>query len=171
MRTLFRGVLVLACALATTACQRPSQNAYREGEIGRTSAVSFGTVLAVRPIDIIGKNTGGGALIGAGAGAGAASYAGTGSGNTWAIAGGLLAGAVAGGLAEQAMSDRKGIEYTIVLESGVTLTVAQEAPANEPVMPVGARVIVQNSGGYQRVLPAANLPTEVQRPQGLKVVD
>lgn len=171
MRKWSKGVLVLACALVMTACQHPSQNSYREGEIGRTSAVSFGTVLSVRPIDIIGKNTGAGALIGAGAGAGAASYAGTSSGNTWAVAGGLLAGAIAGGLAEQAMSDRKGVEYTIVLESGVTLTVAQEAPANEPIMSVGARVIVQNSGGYQRVLPAANLPTEVKRPQGLKIVD
>jgi outer membrane lipoprotein SlyB len=74
-------------------------------------------------------------------------------------------------LAEQAMSDRKGLEYTIALESGVTLTVAQGAPTNEPVMPVGARVIVQNGGGYQRGLPASSLPTEVKRPQGLKVVD
>jgi outer membrane lipoprotein SlyB len=171
MRTVLRGVLVVACALLVTACQRPSQNAYREGEVGRTSAVSFGTVLAVRPIDIIGKNTGAGALIGAGAGAGAASYAGTGSGNTWAVAGGLLAGAIAGGLAEQAMSDRKGVEYTIVLESGVTLTVAQEARKDEPVFPTGTRVIVQNSGGYQRVLSATALPTEVKRPQGIKVVD
>ena len=31
--------------------------------------------------------------------------------------------------------------------------------------------IVQNTGGYQRVLPASNLPTEVKRPKGIKVVD
>ena len=35
----------------------------------------------------------------------------------------------------------------------------------------GERVMVQNSGGYQRVLPASGLPTAVKRPQGIKVID
>ncbi|MGE5537375.1 MAG: hypothetical protein ACM30I_02075 [Gemmatimonas sp.] len=164
-------VALLLSLFAVAGCQHPSQNAYSYREVGKTSAVSFGTILAVRDIDIIGKNTGAGALVGAAAGGGAASYAGAGSGRNWAVGAGLIAGAIAGGLAEQAMSDRKGIEYTVVLESGVTLTVAQELPKTETVIPVGTRVIVQNSGGYQRVLPATNLPTEVKRPQGLKVVD
>lgn len=154
-----------------TACQHPSQNAYRYDEVGKSSAVSFGTVLAVRQIDIIGQNTGAGAVIGGAAGAGAGSAIGSGSGNNWAIGAGLVAGAIAGALAEQAMADRKGVEYTVILESGVTLTVAQEAPKDERILQAGERVIVQNSGGYQRVLPAANLPTEVKRPQGIKVVD
>jgi outer membrane lipoprotein SlyB len=157
--------------LAVGACQHPSQNAYSYSEVGKSSAVSFGTIVAVRDIDIIGKNTGAGAVVGAAAGAGAGSYAGSGSGNNWAVGAGLIAGAIAGGLAEQALADRKGIEYTIVLESGVTLTIAQELPKTETAIPVGSRVIVQNSGGYQRVLPAASLPTEVKRPQGIKVVD
>lgn len=171
MRSLLKRVLVVGGAFVLIGCQHPSQNTYSYSEIGKSSAVSFGTVVAVREIDIIGKNTGTGALIGAAAGAGAGSYAGHGSGNSWAVGAGLLAGAVAGAMAEQAMADRKGVEYTIVLESGITMTVAQEAPKTEPVYPVGSRVIVQNSGGYQRVLPASNLPTEIKRPQGIKVVD
>jgi outer membrane lipoprotein SlyB len=152
-------------------CAHPSQNRYDQSEVGKTTAVSFGTVLAVRPIDITGKNTGLGMIGGAGAGGLAGSQIGAGSGNAFATLGGVVVGAVAGGLAEQALSDRTGVEYTITLESGVTLTVAQEAPKDERVMQPGERVMVQNSGGYQRVLPASQLPTEIKRPQGVKVVD
>lgn len=74
--------------------QRPSQNVYNYDEVGKSSAVSFGTVISSRQVDIIGKNTGAGAVVGAGAGAGAGSYAGSGSGEAWAIAGGALAGAI-----------------------------------------------------------------------------
>jgi outer membrane lipoprotein SlyB len=171
VRGLTTALVLLISLAALTACQRPGQSAYSYSEVGKSSAVSFGAILAVREIDIIGRNSGAGAVVGAAAGAGAGSYAGSGSGTNWAVGAGLVAGALAGGLAEQAMADRKGIEYTVVLESGVTLTLAQELQKTDAVIPVGTRVIVQNSGGYQRVLPATNLPTEVKRPQGLKVVD
>jgi len=171
MRAFVAALVLLITAGVLTACQNPSQNAYRYNEVGKSSAVSFGTVIAVRTIDIIGRNTGAGALVGGAAGAGAGSAIGAGSGNGWAIGAGLVAGAVVGALAEQAISDRKGLEYTVILESGVTLTLAQENPPNERPLEVGERVIVQNTGGYQRVLPASQLPTEVKRPQGIKVVD
>ena len=32
----------------------------------------------------------------------------------------------------------------------------------------GDRVMVQASGLYQRVLPASNLPTEIDRPKGIE---
>lgn len=164
-------VVALAAATFLSACQNPSRNTYRYDEVGKSSAVSFGTVLALREIDIIGRNTGLGAAAGAGIGAGAGSYAGSGSGSAWAVGAGLLAGAVAGAVAEQAAANRKGLEYTVMLETGVTLTVAQESPASEPAIPVGSRVMVQNTGGYQRVIAADNLPTEMKRPQGIKLVD
>ncbi len=31
--------------------------------------------------------------------------------------------------------------------------------------------MIQTSGSYQRVLPAEHLPTEIKRPQGIKLVD
>jgi outer membrane lipoprotein SlyB len=171
VRGLFTALVLLTALVAVVGCEHPNRNTYSYSEVGKSSAVSFGTVLAVRDIDIIGRNTGAGSLVGAAAGGGAGSYAGAGSGTGWAVGAGIVAGAIAGGLAEQAMSDRKGVEYTLVLESGVTMTVAQELPKSETIIPIGTRVIVQNSGGYQRVLPATDLPTEVKRPQGLKVVD
>lgn len=171
MRTVAVVASALVLALALSGCARPSQNTYHHSEVGRSTAVTFGTVITARPVDVIGENTGLGAGVGAAAGAGIGSRFGQGSGNAWAIAGGLVAGAIAGALAEQAMSDRTGIEYIVTLESGVTLTIVQEAPADERVLQPGERVIVQNSGGYQRVLPASHLPTQIQRPQGIKVID
>lgn len=171
MRKVVIVALLLVGALGLSACQRPGQNAYRHDEVGKSSALSFGSILAVREIDVIGQNTGAGALVGAAAGAGAGSYIGRGSGSGWGAGAGLLAGAIAGALAEQAMADRKGLEYIVVLESGVAMTIVQEIHKDDRVFAVGERVIVQNSGGYQRILPASNLPTEVKRPQGLKVVD
>ena len=162
-------LLAALCSVILVGCQHQNRDTYNYDEIGKSSAVSFGTILAVRKIKIIGKNTGGGAAVGGAAGAGAGAYVGSGSGKPWAIGAGALAGAVAGAAAEQAASNRQGVEYTIILESGVTLTIAQEAPANEPLLHKGQRVIVQNSGGYQRVLPADNLPTEVKRPKGIKL--
>ena len=164
--------LFLIClCVAMTACQRPSQNAYRYDEVGKSSAVSFGTIVSSRGIDIIGKNTGAGMLAGGAAGGAAGSYIGSGSGTGWAIAGGALAGAALGALAEQSMADRSGLEYVVVLESGVTMTIVQEIGKGERMLAVGERVIVQNTSGYQRVLPAGHLPEQIQRPKGIKVVD
>lgn len=163
--------LLMVGVLSLSACQRPGQNVYRHDEVGKSSALSFGTILSVREVSVIGENTGAGALVGAAAGAGAGSYVGRGSGSAWGAGVGLVAGAIAGAMAEQAMADRKALEYVVVLESGVPMTYVQEIHKEDRVFAVGERVVVQNSGGYQRVLPASNLPTEVKRPQGLKIVD
>ncbi|MFZ2871182.1 hypothetical protein [Zavarzinia sp.] len=165
--------LSLMGLLALTACaQRPSQDVYRHDEVGKSVAVSFGSVLSVREIEISGKNTGGAAVVGGAAGAIGGSQVGQGfAGPALGGLGAAVVGAAIGAVIEQAATDRKGLEYTIVLESGVAMTVVQEIADGEPKLPPGTRIIVQNSGGYQRVLSATDLPSEVVRPQGLKVVD
>ena len=171
----YRPVFLVALAiglLSVAGCAaRQSQNVYRYDEVGKTAAVSFGTIVSSRIIDITGQNTGTGALVGGAAGAGAGSYLGNGSGSVWGAAAGALVGVAVGLAAEQAAADRQGIEYIVVLESGVTMTVVQEIGKNDAPIQAGDRVIVQNTGGYQRVLPASNLPTQIARPQGIKVVD
>lgn len=164
-------VSILCVAIITGCAQRPSQNVYNYDEVGQASAVSFGSVVSSRIVDITGQNTGAGGLVGAGVGAGAGSYVGSGSGEPWAVLGGALAGAIIGAAAEQAAADRVGIEYTVVLESGVALTIVQDMAKGEAALPQGGRVMVQNTGGYQRVLPAANLPTAIARPEGIRVID
>ncbi|MFM2043057.1 MAG: hypothetical protein RLY86_1633 [Pseudomonadota bacterium] len=167
-----RVLLVGAVAVfGLAACATQNQNTYRYDEVGRSKAVSFGTVVASRVVDIKGQNTGVGAGVGAAVGAGAASGIGSGSGNAWATGAGLLAGAVLGAMIEQSAADRQGVEYVVTLETGVTLTIVQEMAKTDKMHAPGDRVMVQTSGGYQRVLPADHLPTEIQRPQGIKVVD
>ncbi len=159
--------LLAALAFTLTACQKPSQDAYREGEVGVAKAIEYGTVESVRAVEIIGKNTGVGMLIGAGVGGGGASYVGNGSGQTWATAAGAVAGAVIGSALEQEISDDQGIEYTIRTDDGETKAIAQYVEEGKTAFAPGDRVMIQscqagdhykkcepNQGGYQRVLPA-----------------
>ncbi|HZH28882.1 MAG TPA: hypothetical protein VEY95_17040 [Azospirillaceae bacterium] len=163
--------LLFLVVLAVTGCQRPGQNAYSAREMGRGALVNFGTVVAVREVAVIGENTGTGAGIGAVTGGIAGSRFGSGGGNVAATLGGMLAGAIVGAVAEQAMSDRTGLEYTVTLENGATMTVLQERNEGDRMLPPGSRVMVQVAGGHQRVLPADHLPTEIQRPQGIRVLN
>ncbi len=167
-----KSTLGLAAALfLLTACETPGQNVYDYREAGQSVIVEFGTVVDVRPIKIKGPNSGVGAGVGAVAGAGLGSQVGSGDGAVVGAVGGLVIGAVAGAMAEQAMQDRTGLDYTIVTESGKTMTVSQYFKKDEPVIQNGARVMVQTSGSYQRVLPADHLPEQIKRPKGIKVVD
>lgn len=161
----------LALVVALSACAHDGQSRYSEQDVGISSIVEFGTIINVREIDITGKNSGAGALAGGALGAGVGSNVGGGNGQAVGIIGGAIVGAIAGAAAEQAMANRKGIEYTITKESGQTVTVAQNLNPEDKVLAKGERVIVQISGSYQRVLPANDLPTEMNRPKGIKFND
>ena len=165
-------VTFLTAVLLLAACaKQPGQHQYGHGEVGKSTLVEFATIVNVREVGITGKNSGGGALVGAGVGAGAGSYAGGGSGSAWATAGGALAGAIIGAAAEQEAADRKGTEYTLVTDKGKPMTVVQNVNPEDQILRKGDRVMVQTSGSYQRVLPADNLPEKIKRPKGIKVVD
>lgn len=164
-------ILILASAILLTACATPSQNVYDFREAGQSTIVEFGTVLKVRDIQIKGENTGVGALAGGVAGAGVGSAVGSGDGQAVAIVGAAIVGAVAGGLAEQAIQDQRGLEYTIITESKKVITIPQYIKKDEPVFPKGSRVMVQTSGSYQRVLGADDMPEEVKKPKGIKVIE
>jgi outer membrane lipoprotein SlyB len=159
------GLLVLGgCAFQT-------QNRYNYNEVGKVNLVEFGTVVNARQIDITGENTGGGALLGGGAGAAAGAQFGSASGSIAAGLGGAAIGAVAGAVIEQALQNRTGMEYTVTLANGKTVTVAQNIGDKDTIFQNGDRVMVQISGGYQRVLAANALPTEIKRPKGITVTD
>jgi outer membrane lipoprotein SlyB len=152
-------------------CASPGQSRYAVRDVGRASIVEFGTVVGARQVDIKGQNTGAGAIAGGAAGGIAMSGVGNSSGNAAAILGGVVAGAVVGAIVEQSLSDRTGIEYTITLANGKTITLAQEQQQGDRVFIPGDRVMVQANGTYQRVLAADHLPTEIARPKAIKVVD
>lgn len=152
-------------------CATQGQSRYSFQDVGRASTVEFGTVVASRQVDIKGQNTGVGGVIGGTAGGLAMSNVGGGTGNVAAILGGILVGAAIGAMTEQAASDRVGIEYTITLANGKTITIVQEQAAEDRILNPSERVMVQANGSYQRVLPADHLPNQIARPQGIKVVD
>lgn len=163
-------ITLLACVMLLAACKNiPGQNAYSSGEVGISRSVQFGTVINAREVDIQAKTSGVGSLAGAAAGVGAGSAVGSGSGNDWAIIGGVLAGAVAGHYAEQALTEHKGWEYTVMLQSGEVKTIVQESNDDDIVFIEGAKVMLQYCDGgdksrkcsdrlYQRLLSVKKLP-------------
>lgn len=161
----------LALAIALMGCQHPGQSVYSSSEVGKASLVNFGTVVAVREVAIHGQNSGIGAGVGAAAGGIAGSQFGNSGGAAAATLAGVLIGGIVGAIAEQEAANRTGIEYTVTLQNGVTMMVVQEKNQGDRIMQPGERVMVQVSGGVQRVLPADNLPTEIKRPKGIKVID
>lgn len=165
-------ILPVALALLMSSCATPSgQNQYQSSEVGVSTMVEFATVLHAREIGITGKNSGAGSLAGGALGATAASSAGGGTGQLAAVIGGAVVGAVAGHAAEQALADSVGMEYTVITESGKTMTVAQNHNKGDRLLQKGERVMIQTSGSYQRVLPAEQLPETVKRPKGIAIVD
>ncbi|MEK9671105.1 MAG: hypothetical protein VW268_01200 [Rhodospirillaceae bacterium] len=97
----------------------------------------------------------GGAKVGSGGGAVAAAIL------------GVTAGIIDGSALEQAIRNRGGVEYTVILRNRKTLTVAQNIGEKDIIHELNDRVIVQINGEYQRMLPAKDLPTEVERPEGI----
>ena len=161
----------IGLALCLGGCQNVGQNRYAAREVGRASEVAFGTVVAAREVDIKGANSGFGAAAGAAAGGIAGSQFGNGGGNAAATLAGVLIGGLAGAAAEQSASDRRGVEYTVTLANGKTIVLAQEMNKEDRIFCPGERVMVQTDGLYQRVLAADYLPTEIDRPQKIKVKD
>ena len=164
-------VAFLSIFVITSCAPRSSQNRYNYTEVGHSVSVQFGTVVASRTIDIAGQNTGTGGMLGAGAGMGLGSMLGGGTGSLWAMGAGALIGAVAGSAAEQGMSNRKGMEYTVTLETGETITIVQEKRDGDVLIQPGSRCMVQRTGEYQRVLPADHLPDTIKRPKNIRVID
>lgn len=161
-------ICALLPALLLVACAKPGQNRYMEAEVGKIQTITFGTIVTSREVEIQGESTGIGAALGATGGVGsvvAASNVVSG-----AVAAGIAAYAV-GAMIEEQMQKRQGVEYIVTLETGLTVTLVQNLNQGDRMLAVGERVFVQNAGQYQRVLPAAHLPVEVERPQGIKVVD
>lgn len=164
-------LIALIAALPLFACATPGQNLYATNEVGKSVVVEFGTIVGKRNVDVKNTDNTTGALAGGALGAAGGANLGGGNGSAVGAVGGAIAGAVIGGLAQQAMSHKVGIEYVITKENGKTLSLVQVLQDNDQPINIGDRVMVQTSGSFQRVLPAAQLPTEIKRPKGIKVVD
>jgi len=153
--------------LFISSCNFSTQSRYKYSEVGKIQVVNYGTVIGVRDIDIVSETSSSGGVLGAVGGGVGGLHIGSGSGQLVAGVAGVVAGAVAGSALEQAIRNRGGVEYTVVLQNGKSLTVAQNVSEKDTILKVNDRVIVQINGQYQRVLPANNLPTEIEKPKGI----
>ncbi len=165
---LFSTILVIALFLTLVSCTYSTRSRYNYSEVGQIQVVKFGTVVALRDIEITGETSGAGGVAGAAGG----SVLGVGGGNGFkSVAGGIAGaaiGAAVGSQLEEAIRTRGGVEYTVVLQNGKTITVAQNVDPKDTILKVNDRVMVQINGQYQRVLPANDLPTEIEKPKGIE---
>lgn len=161
--------LLVIISFVLASCKYSTQSRYNYSEVGQVQVVQFGTVISVREIEISGENSGATAVAGAAGGAAAGVSTGRGFGSVAGGVAGAAVGAVIGSELERAIRSRGGVEYTVVLQNGKTLTVAQNVSEKDTILAVDDRVMVQINGQYQRVLPANDLPTEIEKPKGIKL--
>ena len=164
-----KAAFAVAVLAAVSGCAYPGQNSYSTAEVGRPIPVQFGTIVSSRPIEVKGQPTGLGAAAGGAAGGIGGATLGHGLGSAGAALGLALVGLAAGAVAEQALIDHSGVEYTVTLESGQTYVLAQNLNPGDRILQPGERVMVQQGYGYMRVLPADTMPTDIQRPAGIAV--
>ena len=119
---------VAAGALALGGCAYHAGSAdYRGYEARGEQAVRFGVVEAVREVRIQPRDTGVGSSAGAFLGGVAGSHAGRGHGNIVAFIGGAIIGSIVGHNVEQAANELRGLEVTVLLDSGQYVAIVQGA--------------------------------------------
>jgi outer membrane lipoprotein SlyB len=147
---------LMACLCLAGCADNLSGDVYSRDEARKTMDVSYGTVMAVRPVVIEGDRgflgQAGGAVIGGMAG----NTMGGGGGKDLATAVGAVAGAVAGGVVQEKSTRAQGAEITVRLDSnGSSIAVVQQVEdLNEFV--AGQRVRMTASNGTTRVAALGN---------------
>ena len=137
--------LALAAVTIGAGCTFPSRTSiYDRSSAGRSMNVDTGSIVAVRDVQISGRNTivgvGGGALVGS-----AAASGGSGVGGAVAQAGGAVAGAILGEAVEEVATRKNAQEIMVKLANGDTIAVVQPI-SQEGVMRVGEQVQVLHGG-------------------------
>jgi outer membrane lipoprotein SlyB len=153
MNVMWKTVTIVS-ALALTGCAGSmSGNVYSRERAQKVQRIEYGQVVEVRQIQIEGTKSGLGALGGGALGGALGSGIGRGSGTTIAVIGGAIAGAAAGAATEEAVTKQPGLEVTVRMDGGQTLSVVQ---GMDPPVRVGDRVkLVENPDGSARVIPVA----------------
>ncbi|HUP96976.1 MAG TPA: glycine zipper 2TM domain-containing protein [Usitatibacter sp.] len=124
----FAAMALAAGALALAGCAYNAGSAdYRGYEVGGEQAVRFGVVETVREVRIQPRDTGVGSSAGAFLGGIAGSHAGRGSGQVVGAIGGAIIGSILGHNVEHQANELKGVEVTVLLDSGKYIAVVQQA--------------------------------------------
>ena len=140
---------IAAFALLLGGCAYHGGSAdYRGYEARGEQSVRFGVVESVREVRIDPRETGVGTAAGAVLGGMAGSHVGRGSGEVAGAIGGAILGGIIGQNVEKSANERKGLELTVLLDSGRYVAVVQEA--DEPFR-AGDRVRILSGRGSTRV--------------------
>ncbi len=146
----FLTATLLAAALLLGGCvSSKSAKVYSRDQVQHAQRVELGKVVSVEEVLIEGTKSQIGTAAGGAIGgiAGRSSSRGT-TGEILSVVGAVVGG-IAGAAAEEAYTRRKGLEITVRLDSGETLSIVQEA--DEPIAP-GDRVrILTGADGVKRV--------------------
>ncbi len=162
MRTIISSLFCVAL-LAGCASDKASQDLYSDSEIGKAKRILPCTVISARPVMVRGDKAGD-------------------KGEAFGFIGGILAtsrnndngfvrylGGILGGIAGRAVSDtlseRAGVEYTVLLSDGEERQIIQDTQPDEVFMAQGSACRLQVSGSLNRVLPAAHYPDAVKKPE------
>lgn len=141
--------LGLAASLALAGCASGTGSRdYRRDQVRGVQEIQRGVVEEVREVNIEGTKTPVGTGAGAVVGGIAGSQVGGGRGSLAGTVLGAVLGGVAGSAAEEGVTQRRGLEITVRLDSGRTIAVTQGA--DEYFHP-GDRVRVLTGSGVTRV--------------------
>lgn len=144
-------VLTAVAFVAGCANHSASSSVYTYGQAQNEQIVRLGTVQSVRYITIQPEQSSGfGGVSGAAVGGVAGSTIGGGRGNILATMGGAILGGLAGNAIENQTQKKQGLEITVLLDSGETRAIAQEA---DVMFSIGQRVRLLSGNGPTRVAP------------------
>ena len=152
-RSILTAISISLFTVGLTGCVSGLQGStYSRSEARQVQEVEFGTVLSTNPVVIEGKQSGAGQLPGAIIGGVAGSSVGEGKGQQIFTILGAVGGAVVGSMIEEQATRTQGLELTIKMDSGKTLSIVQEV-GNVNVFREGQRVRVLTQGALARVSP------------------
>jgi outer membrane lipoprotein SlyB len=152
-RSILTAISISLLTVGLTGCVSGLQGStYSRSEARQVQEVEFGTVLSTNPVVIEGKQSGAGQLPGAIIGGVAGSSVGEGKGQQIFTILGAVGGAVVGSMIEEQATRTQGLELTIKMDSGKTLSIVQEV-GNVNVFREGQRVRVLTQGALARVSP------------------
>ena len=152
-RSILTAISISLLTVGLTGCVSGLQGStYSRSEARQVQEVEFGTVLSTNPVVIEGKQSGAGQLPGAIIGGVAGSSVGEGKGQQIFTILGAVGGAVVGSMIEEQATRTQGLELTIKMDSGKTLSIVQEVD-NVNVFRKGQRVRVLTQGALARVSP------------------
>lgn len=145
---------------ALTSCSSRGSDTYAPREIGQVMKVRSATVVSSRDVVINGlengREVGWGTFIGAST-AGAAAYGITGSDNPAGVAITIIAvvaGALAGTIADEQANSRAGVEYILSDNEGQHFAIVQTAEDGDHLAAGSEVIILEGQSGYNRVVDA-----------------